>query len=166
MLGILVGHQAVYERAAVGDEHAPMTLAGQSWLPSTPLLLLAFTFLAFLAVLVSRLKPNMALTPRLVLLAQTSVFVLVEVADRVVNNCCPYPAWHVAVLGVLAQAVPAFIVFLLLAILGRAALESSLSYSVAPTAHNWKAPALPIPRVTQLKSLTDLSLFPARAPPA
>lgn len=164
--GVLLGHQVTYERLApLSGEHAGMTMASQSWLPSIPTLLVVSSLGLFLAVALARRFPNVRLSPRMFLAAQTLVFVVVETLDRAVNGCCLYPTLPVAVLGLAAQLLPAMAVFAILALAFPLLLEQITRTWLEPVRFAASGLAPAVSSSLLLRSLFLSFLLPARGPP-
>jgi hypothetical protein len=110
-LGLLGAHQVTYEKT--GGEHAGMTLAGQSWLPGLPAILVTLSLAAFIAVLVSRGKRVRLPHPAVVLGIQVALFLALETVDRVLHGCCISPGLGPIAFGIAIQVPTAALVWLL-----------------------------------------------------
>lgn len=166
-VGVLLGHQVTYERLpAQAPGHEGMTMASQSWLPSWPAALVVVSLLAFLAALVARYIPHAVSSTRFLLVGQTVAFVAIEVLDRFINECCLFPAWHVAALGLAAQLLPAAAILAVLAV--------AVPYVVSAVTHSLGYPSsfvAPRPVVAHegpvvLRDFLRTVLLPVRGPPS
>lgn len=165
VLGVFAGHQVTYERAAgAAGAHAGMTMATQDWLPSLPAVLAVVSLAVFLLAALRRKIPAMLSRPGVVMGGQALVFVAIEVADRAINGCCLYPSLPVAGLGLLAQALPAFLVYALIAVAAPRLLR----------AHTCRLCCLSAPAMAALRVLAEpvrlhasafTCFLPSRAPP-
>lgn len=164
-IGVFAGHQVTYERAAeAAGSHAGMTMATQSWLPSLPAILAVVSLVALALTALYRKAPSALTRPKVVLGVQSLAFVSIEVADRAINGCCLYPSLPVAAAGLIAQALPAFLVYTLIAVAAPRllrALTCRLCSMSVPARTALRVPAEPV----RLHASTFNHFLPSRAPP-
>lgn len=164
-IGVFTGHQVTYERTAeAAGAHAGMTMATQSWLPSLPAILAVVSLAALGLTALQRKAPSTLTKPQVVLGVQSLAFVTIEVADRAVNGCCLYPSLPVAAAGLCAQALPAFLVYALIAVAAPRLLRA-LTCRLCSMAVPVRAALHALTEPVHLHASTFTCFLPSRAPP-
>lgn len=165
LIGVFTAHQITYERVAeAAGDHAGMTMSSQTWLPGLPALLITASLLALVLALATR-SPRRA--PRLgdIVAVQTTLFLVLQTADRVLHDCCAFPDAALLLTGLAAQLPTAVLAWTLTRIAIRA-LNFALASAPSAVALYGK-PATPSAAHTQfeLSSLLRVSAAGPRAPP-